>query len=285
MDPVAALAMTAHPSACVLVEYGGSRRPDVEARLRSLHCPLERVRTDRAPGRFIVEVNEALEFSGYQEGLARVLQESKPPPEHPMTVVLANDTLGAGHPAALARLLLEALPTLPHAMQPRMVGLVMRVPPSIALVSGEGGYVSTWSFALQAPAGLLERTRFYDDHEVTGRFDLDGAGVPPEYRDWMHNWLAPRHWLRGWYKASPGLPLDETTRRRKELAIYLEHRLPGRLAALGFEMVDLGELLSGPRAVQLSLLRGADRLHVNGLKLRHRLPHAWRRIVGRAGAQ
>ncbi|MCC7461853.1 MAG: hypothetical protein IT480_05240 [Gammaproteobacteria bacterium] len=270
---------------CVLVEYGSGKKPGLEARLASLRCPVERVRTDRPPGRFITEVNEALEFSGYQEGLARVLRERESMAELPLTVVFANDTLGAGHEGALARLLLGTLPSLPPAMRPRMVGLVMPVSPAIALVSGARGYVSTWAFALQAPLGTLQKVRFYDDQEVMRRFDLDGAGLPPHYLGWMRSWLAPRDWLRGWYKACPGIALDETTRRRKELSIYLEHRLPGRLAALGFEMVDLGDVLRGSRAFQLSLLRRADRLHVNRLKLRHRLPQAWQRAVQRATAR
>ena len=273
-------------AALIVVEHGAAPRPALEralARLRARGTLLvERVRNDVAPGVALADPNEALEFSGYQEGLARVLARLQPAPEQPLTLVFANDTLASGHPAALARLLLDALPCLAGTHTPRLSGLVMPVSPAMALVTGMPGYVSTWAFALQAPAGVLGEVRFYGAHEVMGRFEIEDGALPGPYLAWMREWLEPRHWLRGWYKACPGRQLDAATRRRKELAIYLEHRLPRRLAALGFEMVDLGELLSGPRAAWLALLRRADRLNVNRLKLRHRLPHALRRAFGRA---
>lgn len=273
-------------AALVVVEHGAAPRPALEralARLRARGTLLvERVRNDVAPGVALADPNEALEFSGYQEGLARVLARLRVAPDRPLTVVFANDTLATGHPAPLARLLLDALPQLGASDAPRLSGLVMPVSPAMALVTGMRGYVSTWAFALQAPAEVLGRLRLYDPHEVVQRFALDGAALPSAYVAWMRDWLAPSHWLRGWYKACPGQRMDAVTQRRKELAIYLEHRLPRRLAALGFEMVDLGDLLSGPRAAWLALLRRGDRLHVNRLKLRHRLPHALRRAFGRA---
>jgi hypothetical protein len=265
-------------SVLVLVDYGNRKNPALERLLVSASCLLERVSTDVLPGQVLVDPNEAFEFSGYQEGLARVLSTHGAAPTQPLHVVFANDTLTNGHPISLSYRLLRWLTQLPASATPRFSGLRMPINDGIRALTGEQGYVSTWAFALSGTAGALRGVRFYEDNEVSARFASTLLpDLPPAYLAWQHSWLAPKGLFSGWHKACPGISLDKATRHRKQLAIYLEHRLPQRLAALGFEMVDLGSLLSPVQALCLRALRLLDRLHVNRLKLAHRLPLLLRR--------
>jgi hypothetical protein len=267
-------------AAVVLVEYGPGPRPALDRLLADLPCPVERVRTDLPPGSALADPNEALEFSGYQEGLARVLRANNGAPDEPLIVVFANDTLAGGHPPALSRLLLGRLPQLQPAPRPRLVGLQMPLNDGIAAVTGLRGYVSTWAFALCAPRATLAAVRFYGADDVLARFDV--TKLPAAYREFLQRWLAPTGFFSGWYKAQPGALLDASTRRRKELAIYLEHMLPSRLAALGFETIDVGDVLPPALKIWRRWLRQLDRLHVNRLKLQHRLPLLWQPARERA---
>jgi hypothetical protein len=267
-------------SALVVVEYGVGPRPALERLLAGLPCPVERVRTDLQPGSAMADPNEALEFSGYQEGLARVLRANAGAPDEPLTVVFVNDTVVGGHPPSLARLLLRRLPGLHAKGAPRLVGLRMPLNDGIAAVTGPHGYVSTWAFALCAPRATLEAVRFYGPDEVLARFDA--TTLPPAYRDALQRWLEPTGLFSGWYKALPGVALDDRTRQRKQLTIYLEHTLATRLAALGFETLDLGEVLPPALALWRHWLRRLDRLHVNRLKLQRRIPALWQQLTERS---
>lgn len=262
----------------VLVEYGSCTHPDHDRLLTGISCRLERVRTDVTPGQMLPCPNEAFEFSGYQEGLARVLRAHGSAATQPLHVVFANDTLTTGHPRSLSSRMLRWLVQMPASTAPRLVGLRMPLNDGIRALTGKQGYVSTWAFALSGTAAALGAVRFYEGNEVYARFaSTMPPDLPPAYRRWQHGWLAPTGLFSGWYKACPGNALDDATLRRKELAIYLEHRLPRRLASLGFEMVDLGTLLPQPQALTLRALRLLDRLHVNRLKLVRRLPLLLRR--------
>lgn len=276
--------MTPRPACApwlVVVEHGNGPRSTLDRLLtqvqRATACHVERVRTDQAPGQVLPDPNEALEFSGYQEGLARLLATCPDDAarDEPVTIVFANDTLIAGHVRGLALLVLEALLRLsPQSGRERLlVGLNMPIHPAMCAVTGPYGYISTWAFALHARPSQLRSVRFYAETEVMSRFQrLIQPTLPETYRLWLASWLEPKHLLRGWYKAMPGVPLDQTTRLRKELTIYLEHGLVARLAALGFNALDVAELLSGPGATELAVLRRLDRAHVNWLKLRLRAP-------------
>lgn len=269
----------------ILVSYGPSHRPALDRLLAQTRRPVIRVRTDDSPGECVADLNEAFEFSGYQEGLGRILRDLPGDGDAPLFVTFVNDTLATGHPRCVAQGLLDALACRPHhpsmaaaTPAPRLLGWHMPLAAALHGVSGARGYVSTWAFTLAARREDLARVRFYGPHEVDSCFDATWAGLPAPYKDWVNRWLAPTHWLRGWYKACPGRPLDDATRRRKRLSIYLEHTLALRLAPLGFEPMDAGRCVGAGQAALLRCLRGLDRINVNRLKLAHRLPHLlpWR---------
>ena len=266
-----------HPAWLVVIEHGQGPRSGLERLLRRCTtCRVERVRTDVAPGQVLRDPNEALEFSGYQEGLARVLARfgTDAAGDTPATVVFVNDTIASGHVRPLARLLLDTLPRLPSPgmHRPLLVGLKMPLPEPVQAVSSPQGYISTWAFALHATPAQLRAIQFYAPGEVLTQFSQSvQPGLPAAYRAWVRRWLEPVRPLSGWYKAIPGQPLDRATLQRKELTIYLEHSLLPRLHRLGFKTCDVAAMLPAHRAVWLRMLRWFDRLNVNRLKLWLRL--------------
>jgi hypothetical protein len=267
----------AQASPIVLVMHGNQQGPALDELLAATGRPVIRVRTDAGAGRFVADPGEAYEFSGYQEGLGLALQALPAADDVPASITFVNDTLASGHPNCVARAVLAALAPPPTAgPAARVAGLRMPLNPAIASVSGPRGYLSTWAFTLTAARPVLQRVRFYGAADVRSSFGPTWTELPAPYREWVDRWLAPEHWLRGWYQACPGRPLDEATRQRKRLSIYLEHTLLPRLGELGFEPADVGQAQGGFAQWNLRLLRLIDRLHVNRLKLAHRLPQLLR---------
>ncbi|MBU6257354.1 MAG: hypothetical protein KGJ30_00820 [Burkholderiales bacterium] len=268
--------------ALIVVEYGSGH---VDAELaRLLRGPLaspgrrvEHVRTDIAPSRCLATPNEAYEFSGYQEGLMRLLADSKWT-EDPLTsrvVIFVNDTIATSHARPLSSFVLDRLSQLDmtRVATPALVGLSTRLSGPVGSATGGMGYASTYAFALIGTVEDLRRVRFYGPDEVAARFaERVLPRLAPDYVETVRTWLEPVHPLMGWHNAVPGRELDPLTRSRKQLAIYLEHTMPRRLREVGFEFSDLGQLLTPPQRLRLAALRHVDRMAINMLKLRTRLP-------------
>jgi len=269
----------AHYAFLIVVQHGDAASTALQRMLvqlqRRCDFSLVHVRTDSKPGFALPDPNVAVEFSGYQDGLARALAAMAPDRDEPMTLVFTNDTAAYSHVRRLALQVLEALVTLPAALgQDRVVaGLAMPADPALRQVTQSDLYLSTWAFALRARPSILRGIRLFDEHETLASFAAEVLpSLTPQYLTWMRQWLEPVHSLKGWYKAIPGVPLDDVTRERKRVAIYLEHRLIARMAQQGFVAIDVGSLLRPQQAAVLRHLRLADRARVNWLKLRLRLP-------------
>ncbi len=238
---------------------------------------LERVRTDIAPSQCLTAPNEAFEFSGYQEGLQRLLTDSDWAGDDSAArlIVFVNDTITTSHATMLSRFLMTQLLALDEqrVASPALVGLAMGASGAILAATGGLGYASTYAFALLGQVEQLRQVRFYEPNEVVHRFAQELLpNLPADYVASVRGWLEPQHPLMGWHNAIPGCPLDPATRLRKQLAIHLEHTMPQRLRRLGFAFVDLGALLPPTQRLRLRLLRLVDRLYINRLKLRVRLP-------------
>ncbi len=269
-------------SALVVVEYGRSRSdPELARVLRQLPAEvvqhLERVRTDVSPGQCLAAPNEAFEFSGYQEGLERLLADTRWAGDDDASrlIVFVNDTITSSHATMLSRFLMTQLLALneQRVALPALVGLTMGASGAILAATGGLGYVSTYAFALFGRVEQLRQVRFYQPDEVAHRFAREVLPrLPADYVASVRGWLEPLHPLMGWHNAIPGRPLEPATRLRKQLAIHLEHTMPQRLHRLGFSFVDLGSLLTPTQRLRLRLMRLVDRLYINRLKLRVRLP-------------
>jgi len=283
LNPTVSSRSAARQAALVVVEYGQHASEPLMTRLLSelpAHAAqrIERVRTDIAPGRVLAQPNEAFEFSGYQEGLQRLLGDTTWAGDEatPKVIVFVNDTITTSHATALTSYAMSQLLTLDltRVQAPALVGLTMKAQGAILAASGGLGYASTYAFALVGTLAQLRKVRFYEPREVAARFVHEVLPhLPRAYVESVGQWLEPANLLSGWHNAIPGHALSAETRLRKQLAIHLEHTMPARLQDLGFAFIDLGTLLPTAQRWRLRLLRQVDRLYINRLKLGVRLPH------------
>ncbi|QGZ60702.1 hypothetical protein [Paraburkholderia acidisoli] len=275
----------------VIVQYGDRHSFAVRKLARRLaaqhstHCEI--VRTDQPEAAaFVANPNEAMEFSGYQEGLGKISAAAKAAglgDDDTATFVFLNDTAISSHIKWLSHLSLNILfdnLKSNYGQSNEYIGLRMPISSGIEQVSGKDGYLSTWLFALRASLRTLSKVRFYEEPENFENFSKSVLpGLPARYLADVDSWLRPTHWLKGWYQAIPGRELDRDTRNRKLMSIYLEHRLPARLRQLDFIVADISVSASEAQKARLSKLRVADRLNTNFIKLRLRAPHFLKKIL------
>ncbi len=269
------------PTYLVVVEFGAVLRDVDHRRLQRLAqdagATLLPVRTDRVPEPGQLEPNRAFEFSGFQDGLQTALALTEGASETDvLRLVFVNDTVFRAHlpgyGSALLRALLAVRPPAPPGGA--CVGIEGPVPGDL---SAEGRairrYVSTWAFAVCASRAAIQNLRFFEAEITEAAFaGTVWPGLPAGYRASIDSWLEPLHYLKGWYQAIPGRPLDAATRWRKRHSIYLEHTLALRAERAGIALLDIGATVSSPaNRVRWATLRLADRLFVNGKKLQHRV--------------
>jgi hypothetical protein len=235
--------------------------------------------TSRPPGRHVQEINGALEFSGYQEGLSRILYEidvkntSNKNDHH--CIIFANDTIFSGHFNQLAKFMLKCFRLMCKQNSnpgPLLTGLVSHNEAISAPISNSSDYVTSWLFMLEGTSEELSSIKFFDPQMTMENFiEFQYINLPILYRKSIDDWLMPTHFLRGWYQAVPGRELPKRELDRKRFAIYLEHSLPSRVMKSGFKMCDLSERLGPLDRKFLSLLLFMDRCYVNLIKLRFRM--------------
>lgn len=272
----------------VAVQHGATAGTAWAALLGALEtrpgCKVVRVDNSKC-GVHLPDANEAFEFSGYQEGLARVLQQAKSDDvgdqqQCSYRIAFVNDTIVQSHSRFLAIYVLNRLledSSLPLD-EPVALGLKQFFNAEGFPGLDDQTYLSTWAFALSASREHLQSVRFYDDKETRMSFtEKVWPTLPTKYRQALEKWLRPSHPLKGWYKSVPWLPMDAETFGRKSLAIFLEHRLAERLQALGFKVQDLGAMHTGVAKWFYRALRGWDRVHTNLLKAALRLRCLWLR--------
>lgn len=268
----------------VSVEYGEDNRDNITAFLDFLEtstgCKIIRVRTDLTHGMTLQNPNEAFEFSGYQDGLnavmARIESESYGSDKNSVcNVVFINDTWLTGHLKIFSSVLIKALLNLKTKPDggSNFVGLRMPVSPEINSIAAGSHYISTWAFSLVGPLSEIKKISFYEPCQTSESFESECMPLlPNDYICFLKGWLQPRNILRGWYKSTPGFPLNHAVFCRKSLTIYLEHTLPMKLAGFGFKVCDISNEVSILSAVFFIFLRAIDRIYVNYLKLKRRIP-------------
>ncbi len=239
---------------------------------------VETVWTDYSPGQFINNPNECFEFSGYQEGLARVLHSIKNDNiyqnKNYHTIIFANDTIFSGHTNFLVIYILNRFLLLKRNQifsGPKLTGLVMSNSTINFSIAPPSGYVSTWLFMLEGTHEQLSTIKFYDPLLVMSNFITDKYhDLPLLYKQSVDDWLQPSHFLRGWYQAVPGRDLPTSVLERKRFSIYLEHSLPNRVMTAGFDVFDLSQRVDFFNRILLKFFRFIDRCYVNLIKLRLR---------------
>jgi hypothetical protein len=149
---------------------------------------------------------------------------------------------------------------------------VHSVGPDLKSIVQSSSCIPSWLFMLEGSYLELSHLYFYDRNLNLNNFSQTYySSLPSPYRLAIDDWLEPSHFLRGWYQAAPGRKLPQKTIDRKRYTIYLEHTLPGRLQASGFQIVCLSQRLGPAKKTMLSMLRLMDRFYVNLIKLRFRL--------------
>jgi len=271
------------PTWLVYVEYGETPQwyTRVLYEMSSKYgAELVRVRTDVSPGKSLDNPNIAFEFSGYQDGLNHVVERFKAMHvdvgrnlgSNRINLIFLNDTFFYGHPKYVARVLLSLLLRRSDTLGANIVGLKMPATLAVQSVAGLDSYVSTWAFKLSGPLDCIEQVRFFDDEMTVEDFhEKFYIRLPSIFVAHVDDWLSPQKFLRGWYKAVPGTALPNSTRRRKEVTIYLESSMPQRLARLGFSQLDVGETGGQFQRLGVRALKTVDKIFVNIIKMKTRL--------------
>jgi hypothetical protein len=198
--------------------------------------------------------NSDLDFSGYQEGLKRLVETQPDAAGRP--VLFVNDSLLTKHAgAAIAQRVLELHRLLEQLQVPAIAGkrdpyrsIVSRNP-----WSGHAGYVSTFCFLLNAralpmlEALPLDATRDGLDPALPIDDDAWAAGLPALMREFVRAHLtyvgSPFSWPRG-------APAERGLIARKARCVYFEHRLSGTIGVDG----AIVPINTGPRSsLQIAL--------------------------------
>jgi len=211
-------------------------------------------------------------LTGLQAALAQTEGNGR---SQSLRIVFVNDTVFRAHlpgyGSALVNALLTSRPPVP--LRSVCIGIAGPVP-GVLTVKGRRltHYVSTWAFAVCATRAELQQLRFFDDGITQDNFGATvWPSLPAAYRTSIDAWLEPVHYLKGWYQAVPGRPLDHATRQRKRYTIYLEHTLAVRAELAGLALVDIDAAASTGAKGTWAALKLSDRIYGNLKKLLHRV--------------
>ena len=236
--------------------------------------------TSQTPGKFVHDLNEAFEFSGYQEGLALVLNDpdslgSKFDESKKLSIIFVNDTLIKSHIGMLSTYVLNNFIRLSRTDSenfPRVTGLLMPDNFGLSKFLCEPGYLSSWIFMIEGMPEDLRRLSFYESNISLNNFNSDiYPSLPIEYKNSVNKWLCPTEFFKGWYQSIPGVELPLATLERKRFTIYLEHSMPKRFRSIGFRISSISQRLDLFSRAILSVLRMMDRVYGNFLKLHRRI--------------
>jgi hypothetical protein len=262
------------------VHYGGEYENATQKFIKKLSDRYEftylHVRTDIVEGSILNNPNEAMEFSGYQEGVLRVISAIDAHLFKPqqIKIIFFNDTVISGHFYPLFRaVLIEMLDGRNQLVDsPVFCGLQMPTSQEIMKVSGNKPYSSTWIFSIIGNVEAVKGFRFYEDNEI-GELDFKNLfiNLPSDYKNVILDWINPKSFFRGWYKALPGRSLDSFIHNKKILTIYLEHSLPRKLCQSGFVIRDISLKMTIFNKFKIKVLRLIDKIHINYLKLSFRI--------------
>lgn len=261
----------------VMVEYLSSQDKVItkyfDDLMNKFQFELIRVRTDLSPGLIIENINEGYEFSGYQEGLARVISklDGNQCNRSYLKIIFLNDTFFSSHFSIFSNMLISLLEKKKYEYKGKYIGIESSFGATFNSEANELIYISTWAFVLIGRSEDFKKIIFYDINEATLFYknNLRSENIL-KYKNAIDEWLNPSKFMRGWYKSSLHLRLNFETLRRKQFAIYYEHTLANRLAEMGFEMNDVLKGESFLTLLIFKLLAFFDRLFLQYRKFIHR---------------
>jgi SAM-dependent methyltransferase len=165
--------------------------------------------------------NEHFEFSAYQQLCEHL------PGEGPFVIV--NDTLFKNHWkqgwSRLCRLAIRRIPADAHGIWGDIRYDGNNIP------ERPDPYLASWIFVIP------NRTSLKDFGETLSQICNTQLPEPsPEYTAFLHNWVNPEVWYRGWHGRQPPAAIQ-----RKIRTVRLEHALSRQLVQNGLKIHSLGE--------------------------------------------
>ena len=265
----------------VLIQYGEKLSGEVNcliSRIRSDYkiTSIEVVRTDVPLGsNYICDVNECMEFSGYQEGLHRCISHIESASLDAVSyakIIFINDTFLSSHSRSAAIYMLNKLMAVNVESGQNIICGELKKKPSFIFSEDEFSYyLPTWIFAIAADISALKKLRFYVRSECGENFSKAvWSSVSPIYSNAINQWLNPTSFFKGWYKSVPGYLLNDLELLRKRIAIYNEHMLLQRLLRIGFGVNDIRESMLCHQKIIFFAYSMLDRLFINWIKIKYR---------------
>jgi hypothetical protein len=259
----------------VYVAHGHRVDLDIYRIFSSSNVRLVIIDTSRVKGEFVEGINDWFEFSGYQEGLLKILaliSKSNSPPTMKHSVIFLNSTAFESHVPLLTSFVFRQFIGLATASSmlsaPRVVGLMMDGGAAVASITKNNFFMSTWIFMVEGCYLDLKRFRFYDEGKNFKNFCAgEYLSLPCNFKGAVDAWLQPVNFYGGWYKSAPGVPLPEETLNRKRFSIYLEYNLRNVISAHGFINLSVVDFVSGVNRAIFSALLFFDRIYVNIKKI------------------
>lgn len=202
-------------------------------------------------------VNSYFEFSGYKVGTELVCEKIQDENEV-LDVVYINDTIFNSHVTLLYSSYFHNLMKIKN----RMKGVY-----GMSEVRYHGYLIPSCFFVIRASGELFSKINFHpksskkiSNSEIDDLYYYDKDIFDNEINDWLY----PKNFFRGWYKASPYEKISKDDYYRKRLAIYLECSLVSRLEGSGIPLIVQPLLVS-------KFLKLIDKFYCNFLKLKYRV--------------
>lgn len=202
-------------------------------------------------------INNYFEFSGYKKGTEIFVESVKNRNSKDLEVIYINDTIFDSH----LTILYKKYFSFYLARVNKTYGLY-----GIAESRNHGPIISSCFFIIYAPLSWLSKISFHPASYSCKEKNVQRlfVGEKEKFDEEINNWLYPSNFIKGWYKTSPFIKIDNKTYNRKRLAIYLEYTLPTRVRKIGLEM-------NGEYGFIVRFIKLLDRCYCNVNKMKYRL--------------
>lgn len=272
----------------VIIQYGLGQANNIMQLIDHLNSKfnnsleVEVVRTDlKYDSKYVKNVNECMEFSGYQEGLLRCISHAQMVGQvNDIQIIFLNDTFFSGHSKIFSNFILRNLIHF-HSSHLRnsCFGILDACPDFFMGNTKKNPYFSSWIFSIKTNVEILKKIKFYENSDFGEQFySIVWPNISKEYKQHVNQWLNPTSLFKGWYKSVPGVLLSDGEMTRKQVAIYNEHMLSRRFLDLDISVLDVSNISDNWRGILLNFYGLLDRFYINYLKLSYRLSYFGRRL-------
>lgn len=210
------------------------------------------------------KVNQYFEFTGYYYGLKNVMSCLSQLANKTHSILFVNDTIFDSHFTFLFKFQLIDL-MKKALLDNSFYGLRESRP--------HGYIIPTCFFMVCGKKEVLENISFFPKQLYMGSTLVDRCTLDVEelyvgdkeaFNYHINEWLFPKNFFRGWYKALPFKKISIEEYKRKRTTIYLEYSIVGLFESLGLRYMTFDSYF-------INKLVLINRLYVNVLKLQYRI--------------